>query len=328
MTYRDNRFPEEIVKWRMLKRWGIHPGEHIAMFWRIPSSRKNGLRKILNNLLWWPTKRLSFDASNVNEETLSNWLSRINNLKPPLIWGYVGAVHEFAFFLKKNGSKLAYKPKCVWVTAAPLGDDLALTLEENLTKNILNQYACSEIHWVAANIPGTQQLIIEEDFRHVDIVNSENENCETNEHGDILITDLHNYAFPLIKYRVGDRSCFVEPEDERFPGFRRMAPVKGRVTDYIFTRSGIKITGEFLTTIFDDYTDYVSQFNIHQKDSDIVEIKIVPKNSFDKKALNKVKSELEKMAGGELEFKFDFVKEIPSDRGKVRYIKNDLLKSS
>jgi phenylacetate-CoA ligase len=325
-VFRDKQFPEEIVKWRMLRRWSLGPATDIVMFWRVPSSRSSKLSKKKNELLWWPTKRIGLDVSSLDDKKFLYLTKQINKYKPALFWGYVGAIDQYCQFLLKNNIQLDYKPKCVWTTAAPLSKLQEKTISKALTMNILNQYACSEIHWIAANIPQTKQLIVEHDYRHIDIVDNHDKNIyEYDEFGDLLITDLHNYAFPLIKYRVGDRGSFAKPDTNDYPNFPRINPVKGRKTDYIITKTGNIISGEYLTTIFDNYTSEVSQFQIHQTGEDKVIVRLSLNKNANKYFIEVVKRNLKEVSNNELHIEFIIVERIESDRGKIRFVKNDLI---
>lgn len=324
-TYRDKRFPEEIIKWRMLRRWEVEPGADMAQFWRVPEVCKKFSYKIKNRIIWWPTKRLSIDASFLTNAKFDAFTRKINKVKPAIFWGYVGAIEQYAVFLKNNGIDIA-TPKCVWVTAAPVSKIQKNLFAQVISEKILDQYACSEIHWVGANVPGTDNLILEYDYRHIDIVNSDNKACEVNEMGDILLTDLENYVFPLIKYRVGDRSMFVEEKSKYAPSFPMIAPVKGRISDFIRTKNNIVLNGEFLTTIFDHQTDVVQQFQIHQTDPENVTINIVLNESCTKNQIDdQIFSNLKKITNNELAFHVQIKKSITPDKGKIRFIKNDTL---
>lgn len=323
-TFRDKSFPEEIVKWRMLKRWGLSPADDMLMLWRIPKAHASLRYKIVNTLLWWPTKRLKYDSSVLSSDTLHKIYEDLVKLQPKIIYGYVGAVEQLALYLDKNNLKINYEP-LVWVTAAPISNIQKGIFRNVFGPKILDQYACSELHWVASNSLQEDNLLIDCDYRHVDIVNQNNEAVAIGVEGDILLTDLENHVFPLIKYRVGDRSMLVDANHSKSP-FPMMAPVKGRTSDFIITPRGIVVTGEYLTTIFDEYTDYILQFQVHQWQNYTVELKVVVRNQDmqTNERIEKVINILRNKTNSEIDVKYTFVDSIPNDRGKIRYIKSDV----
>lgn len=325
--FRDGSFPEEILQWRMLKRWGISPASNVAQFWRVPNSKKNKTSEVINKIIWWPTKRLSFDVSAISIESMYKLTEQINKLKPKLFWGYVGALEQYARFLEENEMKLSMNPSLVWVTAAPTSMVQRELFNRVFSCGVLDQYACSEIHWVGSNTPDSNNLVLDYDYRHVDIVDKYNQPLPVNVSGDILLTDLHNYAFPLIKYRVGDQSYFINETSETAPGFPMIAPVSGRITDYIKSKNGFILTGEYLTTIFDNYTEIINQFQIHQIDILNVNIKVVFRNDKTEYSdlAQKIIKDLSSKTNDELEFHFIPMKQISNDSGKIKFIINDLL---
>lgn len=322
-TFRDKTFPEEIIKWRMLKRWGISPADDMLLLWRIPKAHSGLKYKIVNTLLWWPTRRLKYDSSVLTADTLHQIYQDLLRKKPQIIYGYVGAVEQLALYLHQNHLKINYEP-LVWVTAAPVSRVQKTVFSRVFGPKILDQYACSELHWVASNTPEEHNLLVDSDYRHLDIVDAENQLVEKGIEGDILLTDLENYVFPLLKYRVGDRTMFVDsPVSCPFP---MIAPVKGRTSEFTVTPSGIVINGEYLTTIFDEYTDCILQFQVHQLENYSVDVKVVVKSQDNQtiKNVEEVINLLKTKTNHEIEIRPIFVDFIPHDRGKIRYIKCDV----
>ncbi len=323
---RDKRFPEEVLQWRMLKHWKISPAEDKLMFWRQVPTDQKCYKRVVNQAIWWPTTRIKADASSLDATKLNEIYKIAEKKHPGIFWGYVGAIEQFAIFMDQENLRFSKPPKCIWVTAAP-----TTTFQKNLFQKVfdspvLDQYACSEIHWVASGVPASDNLILDYDYRHMEIVNRDGSSIHSaNQQGDIILTDLHNYAFPLIRYRVGDRTAFAEDHLSQAPFFPMIHPVKGRISDFIKTSSGIILTGEYLTTIFDDYTDLIRQFQISQEDISTINIFIVPKQGAVLTNVKKtVRDILKTKTKGQLDIIFHEVESIGHDRGKIRFIINKL----
>ena len=100
-----------------------------------------------------------------------------------------------------------------------------------------------------------------------------------------------------------------------------MDKVKGRVSDNITLPNNVILSGEFLTTIFDDYTDYVNQFQIVQKKDLSIVIKVKLYNAIDSDLIIKVvDNELGKRINNQVPFNLEFVTEISSEKGKLRFV--------
>lgn len=329
LTYRDARFPEEIIKWRMLRRWSRTPAEHKIMLWRIPDQVSSLRSRVLNALIWWPTSRYKFDVSSIAPASLLEMERILLEKNPGIIWGYVGALQELADHLLSRKIRLNYDP-LVWATASPMSHAQIDKFKKAFGRKILDQYACSEIHWVASNEPGSRDLVIDFDYRHVDIVDSENDDRESAGTGEILLTDMENRVFPLIRYRNGDRARMLPRTSRTESPFPRLSPVQGRISDAIRTVSGALIPGEYLTTIFDDHFEYIDRFCIVQRKDYSLDIVIKPSGlgisaSFElDQVINIVTKKFSAKVGKDIDFRIRIVKEIGHDGGKVRFVRSEL----
>lgn len=329
LTYRDKRFPEEILKWRMLIRWGVQPSDNMLMLWRMPPKKNKWLAKKMNKALWWPTIRYQFDVSSLSSDTLQKIEEILLKKQPPIVWGYVGALEQVALHFKNKKIKLGYTP-LVWATASPISNVQLSLLQNVFGARILDQYACSEIHWIASSIPNSRNLLVDYDYRHVEVVNADNDKIIKNEIGDLLITDLENKAFPLIRYRNGDRSSMLSKDHEFNYGFPIITPVKGRVSDTLKSPSGLSIPGEYATTIFDESYNIVYQFKVHQRQDFSIDIFVCLSQEGKKcrvkvnEVLLSVSSDIKSKLANEVLVNAHIVDEIPHDRGKIRFIQSDV----
>ena len=333
LTYRDKGFPEEILKWRMLKRWSAEPFSDMLMLWRIPKRTKTFYARLVNKLIWLPTKRYKFDVSMISRASLLKIEDILLKNRPKIIWGYVGALEELANYLKEREIRLDYAP-LVWATASPMSEVQLTLFHYVFGPRVLDQYACSEIHWIASNAPNTRHLQIEYDYRHVEVVDALNGHVKNRgTTGDLLITDLENRAFPLIRYRNGDRSSILPQSADVSTGLPWISPVKGRVTDTLKSPSGRKVPGEYVTTIFDDAHGLIRQFSVLQKRDFTIEITVSLSLEGRQSAgtvgqvLSRVKDNLGHKLGDEVVVAVKVVDKLPHDRGKIRFIRSELAET-
>lgn len=72
--------------------------------------------------------------------------------------------------------------------------------------NIADIYTCEETGYLALQCPEHAHYHVQSENVIVEIVNDNNEPCQPGEEGRVLITALHNYCTPLIRYELGDRA--------------------------------------------------------------------------------------------------------------------------
>jgi len=318
MTYfYDKRIPLESFAWRYLNWWGLDPWDDGAFIWR--RTRVTELMNFINKVAWWPVKKIKLDASHLNDATLNNFVRLINLKKPKLIQGYVGAIHELALHIKEN-NLLIHTPKAIWVTSAPVSIIQRSLIETTFKAPLYDEYGSSEIPWIAAQCKLRKGLHVNSEGRFLEIIGAD-ENGE----GDVVITDLLNYSFPFIRYELGDRTKFLDKKCGCGVNLPLISNVKGRAGDMIVLSNNQKYDGSFLTTIFDEVPDAVVSFQIIQKKSNKLVLRVAP-NYNNLKWRNEVEMvllNLSKIIGAENSVILEIVDKIISDRGKTRYIINE-----
>lgn len=318
-TLFDKRVPVEAFGWRYLNCWKLNPWDDGAYIWRMV--RKNEILNTLNQILWWPTKKIRLDASYLDDIKLAAFRNKINKYRPKLIQGYVGAITEFAEYLNRNKLTI-HSPASIWVTSAPISKVQRNIIEEVFKAPVYDEYGSSEIPWLAAQCSKKQLLHINAEGRLIEVVDEKNKKVGYDHEGKLFITDLLNYYFPLIRYENGDKGTLSSAECACGSNLPLLYPVKGRVSDTIRSPQGRALDGSFLTTVFDNHIEYIKNFQFYQSIDYKIILKIVPNKEMPdwKKYINDVVQNLK------IKVFFDFVldleikDEIISDRGKTRFI--------
>lgn len=308
----------ELQKWQMYSWWDLNPGTNMASIYRgLP---QKGLNNLAMNLINWPQKIIRLDATQITQKKIEEFISLSKKIKPELIHGYVGAVDTIADYLNEKKITLP-SPKVVWLTAAPLTAIQEEKISSAFNAPVCDQYGCSEIYFIAAECQHKSGLHIFADSVKVEILNNENQHINVGEYGKIILTNLDEYHFPLIRYENGDQGRFLRKKCSCGMTLPLMDKVKGRISDNIVLPDGTVLSGEYLTTIFDDYTSDVKQFQIIQKKDDSIQVNIVLKQLTNKTSIIKwVDMELQKRIRFQVKISIQIVDEITSIKGKLRFI--------
>lgn len=318
--YHDSRFHQEILEWRMYKIWHVSPADNIAKIWRIPQHWSSLSHKLKDKLVWFPTKRLHFDATGVFPAGIERFINDFNK-QGGIINGYAGTIAEIARYIVSNNLQII-KPELIVVFASPISDiDKKVINKAFHNAGIVDLYCCNEVSFIAFNCSQSNNLHINWDYRHIDLINDNKLIHNTGVMGDILLTDLSNYGFPIIKYRIGDRTCWATDHCTCGCSLPSIAPVKGRISDHIKLPNGGFISGEWLTTIFDDYPNAVRCFRICQNEDFSLELEVIPNKPYPnyKSEVEAVATILSTKANG-LFVQINEVDEMPTERGKHRYV--------
>lgn len=97
--------------------------------------------------------------------------------------------------------------------------------------------------------------------------------------------------------------------------------VKGRQSDNLVLPDGDVLSGEYLTTIFDDYTNAVKQFQVVQRKNLSIELKVSLYDSADENfTLKVIEQELGVRINHQVPFSLVFVNDINKEKGKLQFI--------
>jgi phenylacetate-CoA ligase len=84
---------------------------------------------------------------------------------------------------------------------------------------------------------------------------------------EILITDLHNYGMPFVRYETGDLGRLAGGACCCGRGLPVLAAIDGRVLDVLRTVDGRTVPGEFFPHLLKDIPE-IAEFRVEQKRSD------------------------------------------------------------
>jgi len=200
--------------------WGNRPV--VEQQWTKPGSR---LKAGLYGNTRIPAYRLT------DENKIENALKTIKKQKGGFLQGYSSGLYGLALYAKKHGIRFEPKFDGVLTTAETLFPHQRRLIEE-IFGPVYDGYGCNEILGIAYQCRCRQGYhVVEPNV----IFETQDFNGDIKE---IVVTDLWNYAFPLIRYRVGDLAY-----GELSPGtcgctWRTIERIEGRTTDIINTPEG------------------------------------------------------------------------------------------
>lgn len=190
----------------------------------------------------------SFDLS---AEKITGIARQYNRTRPRVVVGYANALYEFARYVREAAITL-HQPLGVVSSAEKLYGFQRELIEEVFRAPVFDRYGCREVMMIGAECDQHSGLHVTADNLYVEIVR-DGRHCGTGEPGEVLITDLHNYGMPLIRYKVGDIASWRAGNCSCGRGLPLLNMVEGRTLGMISTPSGRVIAGEFFPHLFKDF---------------------------------------------------------------------------
>lgn len=310
----------EIPKWRMLNWWGLLPNVNMATFYRgVPSSK---IQTMALDFIYYPQKVIRFDATQIDESRILAFIEKFNRIKPDLIHGYVGAIDTVANYILEHNTTLTHRPKVVWLTAAPVTKIQEEKINKAFHAPVCDQYGCSEMYFISAECPKKEGLHIFSDSVYVEILTNENSLAPIGEYGKVTFTNLNEFYFPLIRYQNGDESRLLAYKCSCGMNLPLMDKVKGRISEKVVMPDGLILSGEYLTCLFDDYTDEVKQFQVIQRADASIDVNILFFDSCKNRqeVIHATFIELQSRIHNERLIRINEVAQIENKKGKLQFI--------
>jgi phenylacetate-CoA ligase len=223
-------------------RWtGWTLGDRQAMLWgRTADDRTSGLYGRIKNLVIH--KKMFLSTFDMSQTQMIEYRDRINRFKPKLIHAYASALYLFCRYLKDCRLDI-YRPLGAVTTAETLYPLQREMIASTLDCPVFSRYGSREVSWVAQDCKEGRGLHIFAEHVVVEILNERQEPCQPGEIGRLVVTDLDNYAFPFIRYDLGDLGIVNDSACPCGRGLPLLDRIEGRVWDVITGTNGNHMVG-------------------------------------------------------------------------------------
>jgi phenylacetate-CoA ligase len=234
----------------------------------LPQQGRTRLKKQLHHA---SLRRSIVNSFELAAERIPGIVQRYNRLRPRVVIGYANAIYEFARFVQQAGMRL-HRPHGVISSAEKLYGYQHELIEAVFQAPVFDRYGCREVMMIAAECHQHRGLHVTADNLYVEVVQG-GRLCAPGERGEILLTDLHNYGMPLIRYKVGDVGSWAEHGCACGRGLPLLNVVEGRTLDLIRTPGGRVISGEFFPHLLKDFAS-IRRYQIVQEREDTLRVRL------------------------------------------------------
>ncbi|QIC71523.1 phenylacetate--CoA ligase family protein [Acinetobacter indicus] len=247
---------------------------------------------------------IPFDISKMDDASLKDLCNVIVKEKAHTVRGYASSLDMLAQYAKCH--KISFPQLKLMIAGSEALQDSTRDVVAELGVDIISQYANEENGILAQEYPKQpKKIFFLNDASYVfEILKLGSDlPAERGELGRIVITDLFNYAFPMIRYDTGDVGVFGEKD-----GRKVLTALYGRRIDLVYDINGSVISPMSLTRIFKD-CDYIQQWQFLQQDEKEYEIRLVLTDNADVSI--ELKRELQLLLGEHANVVFTLVQDIP-----------------
>ena len=271
---------------------------------------------------------IPFDISEMGDSRIAELCNLINEKNALCLRGYASSFDLLAKYVQTNPQKFPSLKICIAGSEA-LHDDVRLNVKKHLHCEIISQYANEECGILA------QERIPTDDTDNIMYLNyasyffellklDSDEPAEYGELGRIVITDLHNRAFPIIRYDNGDVGI-MGPPDSYSNGYPILKKLYGRRFDVCYTTDNRPFSPMVIGRILKHYND-ILQWQFIQKGQKRYLLKVILRNG-QSCSLDSAISYLKEYIGFDANIELEIVSEIPVlSSGKRKPVVNEWKK--
>lgn len=251
---------------------------------------------------------VAFDVTRPTSEQLA-WLA---DFGAEYLLTYPSNLRALALMSEEKG----FKPpglEQVSTMGEVLDDDIRQTCERAWGVPVTDVYSSQEVGVIAIQCPDHPHYHVQSESVLVEVLDEDGAPCQPGRVGRIVVTDLHNFASPIIRYAIGDYAEVGEPCPcgRGLPVLKR---IMGRTRNMLTLPGGDKFWPVIGQSKLRDIAP-VRQFQLVQKTLEDIELRLVVARELTADEEAAVKASVLEKLGHEFAISLIYFDEIPRTPG-------------
>ena len=275
----ESRHWRDAIRWRGYGWGGYRIGMRAMHYWGAGPAIAT----------WWKQKKVAVDhlvkrdlyvdCTPRGDAALLDVVGQLRRFRPHVIVAYANGAGALARFVNDRGLR-DWDPIPVLTGAERLLAHDRAAIEQAFGP-AFDTYGCREVMMVGSECEVHDGLHTSMENLVVELIVREPDGtlrpARAGESGEVVVTDLHNLACPMIRYVTGDLA--VARGDARCAcgrGLVRIGPVEGRVTETLVDGQGRPVSGLVFNVVLAIVGEGARAFQVVQRKDRSVVLKIVP----------------------------------------------------
>lgn len=300
---------------------------HDRSWWKLLALRgwlANGYRPwdmmlVLNDARFAPHGRRWFEHLGAFRQQYTSIYDDINiqldtaeRIRPHIIRGITSDVLRLGQALRKRGDT-NFLPRLV-LTSAELVDNSTRRSIETIFKTAPTDfYGSIECGWIAWECPEHAGYHINADCLVVEILD-DGVAAAPGQPGEVVVTNLHSYAMPFIRYSVGDIGTLTNNQCACGRGLPLMRTVEGRIADCILLSDKRRISPYQITCTIEQIPG-IARYQVYQPGLNELIVRVVPNERRSPDMTDRLISTLGTLLDHRLKIEVKIVDDIPKGAG-------------
>lgn len=263
----------------------------ITLFNRLSGQLKN-----------WIYRRIFIPGGRLNQEIFSKCIHTIHREKPKVLWGYASILYGLAQYVKENNVQ-GISFRTIISSSETLLPFQRELIESQFKAPVFDNYSSREF-MIAAECEEHQGYHIADDIVFLEIVDNEGQWVKPGESGQVLITDLMNFGFPMIRYAIGDLAVLSDRFCKCGRGLRLLDKIVGKDSNLLVLPGQSYLSPTFFPHLFKDVAG-IKDYQIIQNKVDHITLNLVKSVNYDDTVMTYLEEHLsEALKGIHVEWRF------------------------
>jgi len=264
---------------------GWRPGDRVLYLWGadLDAADHVGLRGMLADRLLH--NRLFVNTFSLENHHVRKYAQQASHFAPDLVIGYASSLDLFAEAVLT--ADVGIRPRAVQSSAETLDPRVRERIEDAFNAPVFDRYGGRECGVMAHECEVHDGWHIFSNTLVVEILDDDWMAVPDGTMGNIVVTNLNNYAMPFVRYAIGDLGAM---RDEPCPcgcSLPLLGRLGGRRSCLLKSPKGKVIPGEYFMYLFLSLDGDVKRYQVIQQDLAHIEIRIEPYPRCDKQRLAK-----------------------------------------
>lgn len=203
----------------------------------------------------WIMRNTKRSSAEVDDVAMENHYKAFVKVKPKALRGYASSLVVFANYIEKNKLPVP-QLKVILTTGEILMPQYRTVLQRVFKVPVFDAYGAGDGGIASHECYMHEGLHITEERCVIEITDKNGSVLPDGELGFVTTTDLGNYAFPFIRYQVGDMSYIKKDKCSCGRQSRLFGAVVGRAGKLLYSKQGVPISPTMLPIMLYRDNDY------------------------------------------------------------------------
>ncbi len=307
---------------RCLRYYGHRPGDHLAVISIYPFRSAalepvRGLRRFAKFIMH--NRRTHLDC----RQDPSDILETLKRIRPEILIGYAGILALLGEEACEKGTG-GWSPRFILSGSETLSASRRERIQQGFGVPVYDYYSTYEGGILAWECRDTGFYHIAEDHIVAETLsNGRLSERSDREQGEIIITNLHNFCMPFVRYRLGDYITWGPCTCPCGAPFSTLRGIEGRWMDHFILPSGKRIHPMKIYTGLHEFKDIGLQVQFEQVTPDNIILRIVPSGRLTEGMLDDIRRTIIECLSEPVRVDVEIVERIdPEPTGKYKIFKS------